>query len=221
MLAGVSLIALATIFFEVLLTRLFAVTLWYHFGFFAISLALMGTATSAVLCFVMPERLAGVNHRRALQLCSLGFAVTVPAAVWVHLQSSRPALGVGVAFYATFALQILMFFIPSVFSGLCISISLYRYSASINTVYAFDLAGAAVGSLLVVPLRFNLSGPSLVFFVSAVAMLARFFYAQGSVQARSLSLVGVALFGALIFANDRLGLLEVERVKSYGAGAMQ
>ena len=33
---GVALIALSTLFFEVLLTRIFSVTLWYHFGFLAI-----------------------------------------------------------------------------------------------------------------------------------------------------------------------------------------
>lgn len=40
---GVFLIALATLLFEVALTRIFAVTLWYHFGFLAISLALVGS----------------------------------------------------------------------------------------------------------------------------------------------------------------------------------
>jgi len=221
LLAGIALIALATIFFEVLLTRLFAVTLWYHFGFFAISLALMGTATAAVLCFVMPERLAGASHRRVLQACACAFAVTVPLAVWVHLHTSLPGLGVGLAFYAAFALQIVLFFIPFVFSGLCISISLYRYAAKINTVYAFDLAGAAAGSLLVVPLLFRLSGPSLVFFVSATAMVAAACYARTAFPSRAASIAGVAVFGALVFLNDSLGILAIERVKSYDPGEIQ
>ena len=56
MLFGIGLVALSTLLFEVSLTRIFAVTLWYYFGFLAIALALMGTAVAAVCCFLWPQR---------------------------------------------------------------------------------------------------------------------------------------------------------------------
>ena len=72
---GVALIALATLLYEVLLTRIFSVTLWYHFGFLAISLALLGTAAAAVLCFLYPERLAGDSYLEHLRRSALLFAL--------------------------------------------------------------------------------------------------------------------------------------------------
>src|SRR6188768_4157066 len=84
-LAGVGLIALAALLFEVVLTRLFAVTLWYYFGTLSISMAMLGMAVAAVLCFLLPERLGGDNAPRALLVFALSFVVLVPAAVWVHL----------------------------------------------------------------------------------------------------------------------------------------
>ena len=40
LLVGIFLIALASLLFEVSLTRIFSVTLWYHFGFLVIALAI-------------------------------------------------------------------------------------------------------------------------------------------------------------------------------------
>ncbi len=51
---GVALVALCTLFYEVMLTRIFSVTLWYHFGFLALSLALLGTAAAGVFCYAFP-----------------------------------------------------------------------------------------------------------------------------------------------------------------------
>ena len=36
----------ATLFVEIVITRVFSLTLWYHFGFVAISLAMMGMVWS-------------------------------------------------------------------------------------------------------------------------------------------------------------------------------
>ena len=48
MLLGVGLVAGSTLALQVLLTRVFATVLLYHFGFLAISLALLGTGAGAV-----------------------------------------------------------------------------------------------------------------------------------------------------------------------------
>src|SRR5712691_4228478 len=41
---------------ELFLTRIFSVTMWYHFAFMAISLAMFGLAAGAVLVEVMKKR---------------------------------------------------------------------------------------------------------------------------------------------------------------------
>ena len=47
--AGLFLVALATLMYEILLTRIFSVTMWYHFAFVAISIALFGMTLGAGL----------------------------------------------------------------------------------------------------------------------------------------------------------------------------
>jgi hypothetical protein len=47
--AGIFLISFSTLLFEPSLTRVFSVTLWYHFGFLIISTALLGFGVSGVL----------------------------------------------------------------------------------------------------------------------------------------------------------------------------
>ncbi len=44
--AGIFLIALATLHFEVSLIRVFSFTIWHHFGYVVISTALLGFAAS-------------------------------------------------------------------------------------------------------------------------------------------------------------------------------
>ena len=45
-------VTLATLMYEILLTRIFSVTMWYHYAFMAISIAMLGMATGAVRVFV-------------------------------------------------------------------------------------------------------------------------------------------------------------------------
>ena len=52
--AALFLVALGTLMFEVLLTRVFSLTLWYHFAFMAISMAMLGMTLGALLVFLRP-----------------------------------------------------------------------------------------------------------------------------------------------------------------------
>ena len=47
--AGLCLVTLATLMYEILLTRIFSVTMWYHFAFVAVSIALFGMTSGAIV----------------------------------------------------------------------------------------------------------------------------------------------------------------------------
>lgn len=198
---GVAMIAMATLAYEVLLTRIFSVTLWYHFGFLAISLALLGTAASAVLCFLFPERLQGQRHLAVLRVSAMAFAFFAPAAVAFHVSVALPPYEQVFSFYAVFGAQLTLFFLAFFSAGLCISVALYRYAESVSRVYFFDLIGASIGSLLVVPMLYTWSALALVFVVSAMASLAALAFGRG--VARPLA-QGLALLAAIAFFGHRL-----------------
>ncbi len=50
--AGLFLTTVATLILEILDSRLLSVLTWYHLGFFAVSLAMLGMAAGAVLVFL-------------------------------------------------------------------------------------------------------------------------------------------------------------------------
>src|SRR5690606_29726170 len=58
LLAGIFFVCFANLQLSVLITRLFSATMFYHFTFLAIALALFGVAASGVYVFVAGETLA-------------------------------------------------------------------------------------------------------------------------------------------------------------------
>ena len=61
LLAGVFLISMGALALEVVLTRIFSVTMWYHFAFLAISMALMGSAMAGVFLYFFPKLQSGAG----------------------------------------------------------------------------------------------------------------------------------------------------------------
>lgn len=221
---GVAGIALCTLFFEVLLTRIFSVTLWYHFGFLAISLALLGTAASAVLCFLYPDFLAGERHLRNMAASAALFAAAAPASVVYHVAVAIPGFGTPLAFYLVFGSQLALLFLSFFFAGLCISIALFRYADRIGAVYCSDLVGAALGAVVVVPLMYRWSPFALIFVVSAVALAAALGFLRsdsGPRHAQLLLLLGIAGSLGVALGNDAWDLVSVNSVKSYVRSQIQ
>src|SRR3989442_5736022 len=70
--AGLFLTTLSLLQLELFLTRIFSVTMWYHFAFMAISLAMFGLAAGAVLVEVMGKR----EPHATLAHIGLGFALS-------------------------------------------------------------------------------------------------------------------------------------------------
>ena len=52
---GVFVLTLSSLMYEIVLTRIFSVTMWYHFAFVAISIALFGTTVGALIVHFRPH----------------------------------------------------------------------------------------------------------------------------------------------------------------------
>src|SRR5262250_1963366 len=84
-LTGVFLISLATIMDEILLTRIFSVTMWYHFAFAAISLAMFGMTVGALRVYQHPEVFAQSRAKVVMAKNAFWFATTAVVSVIAHL----------------------------------------------------------------------------------------------------------------------------------------
>ena len=168
--AGLFLVTLSTLMYEILLTRIFSVTMWYHFAFVAISIAMFGMTVGAVLVYIFPRRFAPEWVHRHLALCALLFSLTMVGSFLVHLAVPFGTRG-------SILLTYVVITVPFVFSGICVCLALTRFPKEVSRLYAADLAGAALGCILLKFLLDLTDGPTAVFAVAAMAGAGAFLYA--------------------------------------------
>jgi hypothetical protein len=169
--AAVALTSAALLMTELALTRIFSVTMYYHFAFLAISIALFGLSASGVYVFVARRWLLARDPSGLLAAHALAFAaVTVGVLallvrIRVGLNYSPQNLRLMLAIYALAAL-------PFFAGGAVVSLALTRFAAGVNVVYAADLVGAAAGCLLLIPLLNTVGAPGAVLVASLAAAVA-------------------------------------------------
>ena len=78
---GIFVISGGTLTFQILLTRIFSISQWYHFAFMAVSIALLGFGASGSFLFLFPK-LINVDEKKSLGILSLLFSYTTLISYW-------------------------------------------------------------------------------------------------------------------------------------------
>jgi predicted membrane-bound spermidine synthase len=168
---GIFLVAMATLMFEILLTRIFSVTLWAHLAFVAVSVAMFGMTLGAVLVYLFSAWFTPARARLNLALSSALFGVTAVWSLDFHLRSAIDPAAI-TSPLSQLALAYGVIAVPFVFSGVAVAIVLTQFPLQISRLYAADLAGAACGCVLLIAVLDLVGGPRTVIAVAAAAMLA-------------------------------------------------
>ncbi len=205
---GVGLVSAASLSMSLLFTRIFSVTMYYHFAFLLVSLALLGIAVAGVAIYLLPktftdERLAWQSGLFALLMAPLGLAalstaVSNPLSVDLSSENTTKLLKL----YFSTAL-------PFFASGFAISLAISAAKEHIGRVYAFDLIGAALGCIAIVPLVPELGGQASIVVVCGMAALGGGVLALSSKATSGMrSIVGfggvataIVLSGYALFGN--------------------
>src|SRR6186997_696582 len=176
-LLGVALVSGSLLMTELSLTRIFSVTMYYHFAFMAISIALFGLSASGVYVFLLRDLWASVATDRLLASHALAYAALTAIALAVLVQ-----LRVGLTYTpANIALMSVMYLVsalPFFAGGAAISLAISRLSAQVNAVYAADLLGAGTGCLLLMPALNNLGAPGAIVMSSLLGASAALCFAS-------------------------------------------
>ncbi len=165
---GVGLTSGASIALNLLFTRIFSVTMYYHFAFLLVSLALLGIAVSGVAIYLLPKVftqdrlpwLAGLFAVAIAPLSVLALDVAVNNPLSVDLSSENVSRLYRLYFSTA---------LPFLASGFAISLAIAAARENIGRVYAFDLIGAALGCVVIVPLVPALGGPGAVLAAGAAS----------------------------------------------------
>src|SRR5262249_43763282 len=83
--AGLLLVSVATLVYQNLLSRVFSMTMWYHFAFMAISIALFGMTLGALLVYLLPRHFTPERARFQLAAAALTFAISTVISFLTHL----------------------------------------------------------------------------------------------------------------------------------------
>src|SRR4249920_737463 len=83
--SGLFFTTLSTLMYEVLLTRIFSVTMWYHFAFVAISVAMFGMTVGALVVYLRPGWFPAEQLARRLGGSALLFGLAIVLSLLTQL----------------------------------------------------------------------------------------------------------------------------------------
>lgn len=194
--AAVFFTAFASLAFEVSLTRIFSISLWYHFAFMVISIAMLGLAASGTAISMFPvlknvSRLGKYCLYLGLSLSAGYLMINQIPFEPVKLQwSGWHILYIG-AYYI-----ILTF--PFFFAGLIIASALATLSRIAARIYGADLLGAGLGSVVILFL-IPLKGPEYpIFLLSIVMWILAFLLGTSIIRVTAVVMIGLLLLGLLL-----------------------
>jgi spermidine synthase len=155
---SLALLSASALSYEILLMRLFSIIQWHHFAYLVIALALLGYGFSGTLLWRFGERI--VRHYRwsystavlLFSLSSIGAFLLAQAIdfnieelLWNPRQIPR------------LILLFLLLTLPFLFAAGAVCMTFMAYGEErTSTIYAVDLLGAGVGSLVVIGLLYLL-----------------------------------------------------------------
>lgn len=217
---GVFFVALATLMYEILLTRIFSVTMWFHFAFVAISIAMFGMTVGAIVIYLAPGRFPHERTLNRMALCSLGLAVTIVVSFVTDLYIPfKTNATLGSLFFIGCTYTVIS--VPFIFSGVTICLALTKFPNYVGRMYAADLAGAALGCVLIVGLLGLMDAPSAVFVTASFAAAGSVMLASHGVSKKilrtaaacGLFFLGFAVIHAALYTEHSSPLLGLRWIK--------
>ena len=168
---SVALISGAALAYEVLLMRLFSIIQWHHFSYMIIGLALLGYGFSGAIVSVFQRSL--LRHFTLAYLASLllfgltsvtGFMVAqaMPFNAELILWDNHQIIYLMIIF--------LLLSQPFFFAASAICLTFMQYRQQVSRIYGWDLAGAGLGSLVVIGLLFVVFPQNALIIVGALGL---------------------------------------------------
>ena len=155
---AIFLITLSGLVLEVGLTRIYSASIWYHFAFVAISVALLGWGLGGFTVHLL-KRAKPLSMNMAAILTTL-YALAIPLCLWLLVRYPFEMDRLPLYFLAPL--------LPFYLAGMAISIVFDLRRTEAGSLYFYDLIGAALGAVLVT-LLLHLLGGETALLVGAIA----------------------------------------------------
>jgi spermidine synthase len=167
-------VAAATLIYQIAITRILSVVLWYHFAFLSVSLAMLGLGAPGVWFALRPP------GRRAPVWAMRAAALAVPLSIVVifrygdHLERGKGTVSSVASMFPPGVVLIVLAILAATMalgSAVCLLL-LAAPGRQLGKMYGADLLGATLGALLVVPLLWLVPTPLLIAGCGALPLAA-------------------------------------------------
>lgn len=165
-------VSMSLLMFEILLTRIFSVIIYYHSVFMIVSAAIFGLGLGAIALRVLGLRPSSAERsfRVASILCLLlAFSLSLSTIFLLKLPGTDNLIIYG-----------LITLIPFFFGGMFLSFILERFARETSKIYFADLTGGALGTLLVLLILQLWGGINSALFLGILVSLAGLVLGLGS-----------------------------------------
>lgn len=198
---GLFFVALATLMYEILLTRIFSVTLLYHFAFVALSLAMFGMTAGALAVYLAPRLFPPDRLDHRLAAAAVAFPIVLVWSFLTQLSIPFQVYPSVVAIYGV-VLTYAVIAVPFFTSGIVVCLALTGFPRAVGRLYAADLGGAALGCVLLILVLDWSDGPTAVLWIALLASVGGVALATTSGSGR---LRRVAIGTSIVLAVAAIG----------------
>ncbi len=164
LLASLFILSLSVLLFELTLTRMFSIILWYNYAFMAISVAFFGLGIGALLVHLVKNRMKREELPKKIIQSTLAFAVSLPLFLFVIGHIIPPSISFIYLFFLASS-------IPFLFAGLSMALIYLAMPSQITKLYFIDLAGASAATLILDPLIRGLGAESVLLLIGVFGTL--------------------------------------------------
>jgi len=212
-------LSMGVLLFELTLTRLFSILLWYDYAFMAISVAFFGLGIGALLVHISKRKLVHEKLHTYILQFTVAFAASLPIFLLLVGHVIPPSTTYLYIFY-------LVSSIPFFFAGVSMALIYLAIPREISKLYFFDLIGAASATLLLDTLMKTVGAESVLMVINLMvigpSVIATFLFSPSggkrSVKdqlvienkTRICALLALVISGVLLLVNTGSNILAIQ-----------
>lgn len=220
--------------FELLLTRIFSVLMWYHFASLAIGVAMLGLGLGAIIAFLINKKynklfgeiflfyvLFFLVLHLLFFLLNKNTELIIPYISYFHQPYFQPfQRGVFFNFNSNLIVGLIFFYLiillPFVLAGYLISCLFRTYSFDAQKLYYADMLGAGIASIFLAIFLYFVS-PMAVF--SVISLFGIIFYYLNTKRKTiffiSITILFYMLYGSIYLKNDEIMIARGKLQKTF------
>src|SRR3989338_9082685 len=214
--AGIFLFSFSSLAYEITLIRIFSISLWYHFAFMIISIAMLGIGASGTVLSLYPK-IAGLPPNVPIggappvaspkgvdssfpyeRIGIYGLLLGAGISLSYMLSNQIPFDPVRLAWEKIQIFYICLYFmtlsIPFLFFGFCMASAFSIISEKSGLLYGSDLIGAGTGSIVILFLLSITPPEKAIIIIASLALLGAFIIGQRRIKIAALCLIALNFF---------------------------